>query len=157
MTYPNVKIIALKRIREDTIHSFTSWFGKINHFPWITQSERALTTYSDLPRYDDCYPRYKFNFTDKTNQPTIAEAAEIYYDDYYKTVDGYIKEFPGRIKYVDSYEILNNEDVKNEVLDWLGLPRPHITDVNVSTKGHQTHHGVIDKIKQEYSETDENG
>ena len=60
--------------------------------------------------------------------------------------------------HVDSYEILNNEDVKNEVLDWLGLPKPHVIDVQVSTKGHQTHQGKIAQIKKEYSETDgENG
>lgn len=155
LAYPNVKIVALKRIREDTIKSFTSWFGKIQHFPWMTQTERKLTTYNDMMRYDDCYPRYKFNFTGKTDQPSIAEAAEMYYDDYYRQVDAFIEKFPGRIKYVDSYEILNNEDVKNEVLDWLELPRPHVIEVQVSTGGHQTHKKFIASIKQEYSETDE--
>lgn len=157
LAYPNVKIVALKRIRADTIKSFTSWFGKIKHFPWMTQIERKLTTYSNMPRYDDCYPRYQFNFTGVTDQPSIAEAAEMYYDDYYRQVDAFIEKFPGRIKYVDSYEILNNEDVKNKVLDWLELPRPHVIEVQVSTGGHQTHKEFIESIKQEYSETDESG
>ena len=52
-----------------------------------------------MPRYDDCYPRYQFNFTGVTDQPSIAEAAEMYYDDYYRQVDAFIEKFPGRIKY----------------------------------------------------------
>ena len=65
----------------------------------MTQIERKLTTYSNMPRYDDCYPRYQFNFTGVTDQPSIAEAAEMYYDDYYRQVDAFIEKFPGRIKY----------------------------------------------------------
>lgn len=31
----NVRVVALKRNREDTVASFERWFGGMNHFPWV--------------------------------------------------------------------------------------------------------------------------
>ena len=38
LKFKNVKIVALKRNRTDTIASFGKWFKKWKHFPWLAKS-----------------------------------------------------------------------------------------------------------------------
>ena len=61
-----------------------------------------------------------------------------------------MSKYPGRFFVVDTYKILNDDDTKDEVLDWLGLPRPHILPIDVSTKGHQTNVKQMQEIAERY-------
>lgn len=49
-----------------------------------------------------------------------------------------MKKYPSRILMVDTYQILNNNTVKSETMDWLDLPYPHVFPKAVNTKIHQT-------------------
>lgn len=156
-----MKIIVLKRNRTDTIKSFEKWFGKLHHFPWVSRIERekfkqvfiGRTPYKNVAAYDQCYPFFeleKFGLEPDQSFPTIKQGATVYYDYYYAEVDRLVRMYPAKFFMVDTYEILNDDDTKNDVLDWLGLPRPHILPIDSSTKGHQTNVKKMKEIAEKY-------
>ena len=121
LRFPNVKVVALKRVKNDTVRSFEKWFKKQNrHFPWITDAERDLTSYRHFKAYDSCYPKYQF----PSSQPSIAEGASIYWEDYYSQVEKLKEKYPNRIKTIDLYEMLNDDKIKVDVLNWIGMKPP---------------------------------
>ena len=154
----DVKIIALKRKREDCIESFYTWFSKWRHFPWITDESRAKTAFKDNKNYDQCYPKYQVDenslFSTKTNkiplnQVTIRDGAAVYYDDYYEQVDKLIEKFGDeKIRVLDSYEILNNQTLQIELFKWAGINGPY-NFASTMTSGHQTHKKLVHQIAQD--------
>mmetsp|Transcript_49562 Transcript_49562/g.94706 ORF Transcript_49562/g.94706 Transcript_49562/m.94706 type:complete len:555 (-) Transcript_49562:188-1852(-) len=116
----NVRVVALKRNREDTVASFERWFGGMNHFPWALSEEIGrmpnFTVHS--MGYDKCYPKYDW---DESNTPTLREGAERYYDDYYSNVDMLIEKYPRRVRLYNSYGLLNNLDVQRDLFEFLGM------------------------------------
>ena len=147
--------LILKRDRTDTINSFNRWFGQLNHFPWVTDKIRhQFTSFGDMKHYDNCYPKFEiedFKINSFQSFPSLLQAAEVYYDYYYSRINKLIKKFgPERIRQVDSYKILNDDDEKNEVLDWLGLSRPHRINDNLSSSFHQTNKTAVYKLKQKF-------
>ena len=120
LRFPTVKVIALKRTKNDTVKSFERWFGRMRHFPWITANQRRLTSFKDNNIYDNCYPKYIF----PVREPSIAEGASIYWDDYYTRVDKLKEKYPERISIVDTYGILFNDTIKKDILNWIGMKPP---------------------------------
>ncbi len=90
LQFPNVKVVAVKRVKHDTVRSFEKWFGGMKHFPWITDEERKISSYKDHKTYDNCYPKYKFS----SSNPSIREGASIYWEDYYTQVRACNEIFP---------------------------------------------------------------
>ena len=120
LEFPNVKVVALKRVKNDTVKSFEKWFGGMRHFPWITDAQRRLTSYKDHKTYDNCYPKYQFS----SSEPSITEGASRYWEDYYSQVEKLKDKYPDRLIVIDSYEILDNNKTKEDVLTWLGMKPP---------------------------------
>jgi len=149
-----VKIVALKRNRNDTVNSFNRWFTELNHFPWVNNKIRVFNSkFGGNPKFDDCYPKFaisEFNMTENQKFPSILQGAEFYYDYYYKRVDELIKKYPERIYQVDSYSVLNDVDEKNKLLDWLGLTRPHLTNDVLSSSVHQTNKSAVYRLKKSF-------
>jgi len=128
-----VRVVALKRPKDDTVKSFERWFGGLRHFPWVTVAERDhMPDYQHLTLYDVCYPKYQF----EAEQPTIAEGASVYYDDYYAQVDGLLGKYPDRVRMYDSYDILNRRDLMEDLFNFLSIPEPR--DYKTVTVGHPT-------------------
>eukprot|EP00959_Pyramimonas_sp_CCMP1952_P423843 8878358-Pyramimonas_sp.AAC.1 len=129
----NVRVVALKRDKNDTIKSFQRWFGGLKHFPWVTFAERErMPAYKHMPLYDVCYPKYRF----EAEQPTIKEGALMYYDDYYAQVDRLLEKYPNRVRMYDSYDILNRRDLMEDLFDFVNVAEPR--DYNVVIGGHPT-------------------
>ena len=108
LKHDDVKIVALKRNRTDTLNSFKSWFGRKKHFPWTNFNNLDYFIENGGPYrhnrngFDDCYPNFEVaellepqfdndkKLIDQKHirvYPTIVEGAGIYYDFYYKEVD----------------------------------------------------------------------
>lgn len=134
LKHSNVKIIALKRNKEDCINSFVKWFGQWRHFPWLKPEFLVKSDFRFHPDgYDPCYPKYDFGLKSESSNSnsedienfnqnilsnlTIRQGAEIYYDDYNQQIDALKLKYPDRIKICDSYEILNSREVQIEVLE----------------------------------------
>ena len=47
----DVKIIGLKRVKNDTVESFKNWFGRLNHFPWMIKNDLNATGYNFRKEY----------------------------------------------------------------------------------------------------------
>ncbi len=128
LEFPNVKVVALKRVKNDTLKSFEKWFGALKHFPWITDAQRKFTSYRDNKIYDNCYPNYQF----PSRNPSIAEGASIYWDDYYSQVEKLKEKYPDRIIIIDTYEVMDNDVIKADVLTWLGMDPPFKLEIPVT-------------------------
>ena len=125
LEYSNVKVIVLKRNREDTVKSFVKWFGGRKHFPWAIDDDRRDSggRYINHPMFDSCYPSFEWKNLSKVE---VRHGAERYYDFYYKVVDRLVRACNDRIFVVDSYEALNNKTVKYAILKWLGAKKPYV-------------------------------
>ena len=175
-----IKVLVLKRNRNDTINSFDSWFARFGHFPWMSKADQEKTCFeskevgvgfseiqqyelyrgsnnkkSDIHRkcvytnddqYDQCYPKYKFLKT----VPSIKEGAARYYDDYYQHCDFLLEKYPEVVKLVDSYEILNNEQVQRNVLKWIGFDENALNLTNTMTEKHQTNRELMLEVAKDY-------
>jgi hypothetical protein len=94
-----------------------------------------MPAYHHLPAYDNCYPKYKPTIYG-SKQPTIADGASIYYDDYYRQVDALMAKYPRRVRMYDSYEFLNKRELMQDLFDFLNIPEPR--DYEIVIGGHPT-------------------
>ena len=59
LLHPTVKVVVLKRNREDTISSFVKWYKKWRVFPWITNEQIENNNKAvDLQNLDDAQSRW---------------------------------------------------------------------------------------------------
>jgi tetratricopeptide (TPR) repeat protein len=111
--FPTMKVVALKRDREQTVRSFEkikgSGEGAINH--WCNHDGKV---WQHNP-WDECYPSY--DLEDR------AEAIGRYWDDYYAAVEDWLRRRPGSV-WCGSTDILNTEDGQNGLFDFLGIDEP---------------------------------
>lgn len=98
LKHDDVKILALKRNRTDTISSFEEWFGRKRHFPWTNYETLSYfisngAKFRHNKGFDQCYPEFElgkllepqFQSDSKLKEqkhirlyPSIKEGAEIY-------------------------------------------------------------------------------
>ena len=147
LKFKNVKIVALKRDRTDTISSFEKWFSKWNHFPWAEIEVQVENGFKPNKRYDACYKKFKEFGTGQKVE--VNQGASLHYDDYYKEVD-FLKElYPDRVRIVDTYEILNSGDAKRELFKWLNMEAPYTIELGKHA-GHNTNQKRLNEIKAKY-------
>lgn len=124
--YEDARIVVLKRNRKATVDSFLKikgggGKGSINH--WIKHDGSNWSKNI----WDECYPKYKV--------PKMKKALEYYWDDYYKTVDRWIKRYPESIKLVSTEE-LSDPDVQKDLLLFCGYEKPVLmTDLYLNKGG----------------------
>jgi tetratricopeptide (TPR) repeat protein len=109
-TFPALKVIALRRDREETIRSFEkikgSGQGGINH--WY--DHHGVGWRRNI--WDECYPSY--DIEDR------AEAIGRYWDEYYATVEEWQAADADRVLCVP-VDILNSKEGQDTLFDFLGL------------------------------------
>lgn len=104
--YPNVRAVVMKRDRAQTVRSYDTITGPLNH--WIIGAGRPSL-------WDDCYP----HFDAKTKQ----EAIGMYWDLYYTQAEALVKKYPEHIR-IYAMEDLNSEEKQKEMLTFLGFKTP---------------------------------
>lgn len=124
--YPNIKIVGFKRNREDCLTSWDKWLAQWNHFMWIDNSIRNFTNFKHerKPQYVECFPHYNWpaSYLPKL---TVRDGSTIYYDQYFEVLDRYMDKWPDKFKFYDSYDILNDQKLQVEMLQWIGEPGPY--------------------------------
>ena len=98
LKHDDVKILALKRNRADTISSFEEWFGRKRHFPWTDYATLSYfikngARFRHNKGFDQCYPEFEmgkllepqFKIDEKLKEqehirlyPSIKKGAEVY-------------------------------------------------------------------------------
>ena len=151
----NLKIIALKRNRTDCINSWIKWLAQWNHFMWLPSELRNFTNFKHekTPQFVECFPHYTWNFND-FKKLTVADGALQYYDDYYKSVDLVFEKYRifDYLRAYDTYDALNDLEIKEEILSWIGVSRPFVLDVEDQQKAHATNLKKLREIKKKYKD-----
>jgi len=106
--YPESKFIALKREKEKTLKSFIKKTEGRNHW------QRHNGSFFVQDAWDKCFPKYYCSGKEK--------ALDLYYDEYYNTVESLIKKYPKNIS-LYNLEELNNESGVSSVLNFIGIKK----------------------------------
>lgn len=106
-TFPDAKVVGLKRRREETIASFERIKGTLNH--WTTRYGKRW----ERNAWDECYPSY-----DTDDRP---DAIGRYWDEYYLAVDRWAERYPGRVVSMAT-EALSTEAGLARLITFLDLP-----------------------------------
>lgn len=106
-TFPNLKVICLKRDRQETIRSYMRKTEGRNH--WMIHDGRKWRLDSV---WDPCYPKYHVE--------TKEEAIGRYWDEYYRAVEGWARHRPEQVRVWD-VDVLNSKRGQDEIFEFLGL------------------------------------
>jgi len=111
---PDIRIVCLKRPREEVVASFCQWLDKTMPLPTNHWAERPAPGWHHDPLRTRIYPQY--------DTPNREEGIRRYWDEYYRRVGELIERFPEHIRLFDTYEALNTEAGQREMLTFVGIP-----------------------------------
>ena len=103
--YPDVKVIGLKRKKEEVIQSFLKKTEGRNH--WYKHDGKK---WKFDKKWDDCFPKY--------NEENKSKALENYYDEYNDTAIKLMNKFPQHVR-LWGIEEFNTYKGKKEILDFI--------------------------------------
>ena len=112
---PEIRIVCLKRPREEVVDSFCRWLDhtfslRINHW-----AKRPAPGWHHDPNWTRIFPQY--DITDR------ADGIRKYCDEYRQRVEELVGRYPQNIRVLDHQQALNSEEGQRELLDFLGIPR----------------------------------
>ena len=111
---PDLRVVGLKRPREECVASFTRFLDEYNAFPTNHWAEEPAVGWYHDPLWTRCFPQY-----DTANRE---EGIRRYWDDYYQTLGELAEKHPHNIRVFDMAEALNSEAGQRAVLDFAGFP-----------------------------------
>jgi len=110
---PSVRIVALKREKQETVDSFLkikggNGKGAINH--WTPHNG----DYWSKNIWDPCYPKY--------TTTTLEDALGLYWEHYYLEVEKLLNKYPNNLQ-IYATDSLSKADSQREILSFIGLDR----------------------------------
>lgn len=134
--YPEVKIIAMERDKEEVVKSYIKKTTGRNH--WFDHDGKE---WDKDDKWDPCYPKYDISNKEK--------ALEKYWEDYKSQTDNLILKFPDKIKKW-TIQSLNTLNGKNEILNFLNynLDRNINQEFKHNTKLKSEKENFLNKIKK---------
>jgi hypothetical protein len=110
---PDIRIVCLRRPREDVVASFCEWLDQTMPLPTNHWARKPAPGWHHDPNRTRTFPQY-----DTQNRE---EGIRRYWDEYYRKVDELIGRYPEHIRLMDTYESLNTENGQREMLSFLGI------------------------------------
>ena len=104
----NLKVIVLKRDKDEVIESFDAWTGQGNRW-----QEKG----GDWPEYDHAFPTYPDELSKR-------EAIGQYWEDYYETCE-WLEDVTDFVKVFD-IDVLNSEEGQQKIFDFLGIDGEYV-------------------------------
>ena len=104
--YPEVKVIGLRRKKEEVIQSFLKKTEGRNH--WYNHDGKK---WKFDEKWDNCFPKY--------NEENKSKALENYYDEYNDTTIKLMNKFPQHVRLWEIEEF-NTSKGKTEILNFIG-------------------------------------
>lgn len=126
----DLKVICLQRDKEEVINSYLKKTEGRNH--WIKHDGQQW----DFCPWDTSYPNFEVN--------NKVEALNLYWDYYYKLVNGLIKKHPNRIKVFQMID-LNNKEKVDALLTFAGFKNKKVVS---NIQKNKIERNVFDKIKR---------
>ena len=111
--FPAVRVICLKRDREETAESYARWIAQTRRGAPVDHWRSSRTgLVPDV--WDQCFPKYPV--TD------LREGVRCYWDEYYQRAEELVIRFPDKIRIFDTAATLNDPERVGWLLDWAGIP-----------------------------------
>ena len=110
---PGIRIIAMKRPREEVVVSFCEWLDQAFPLPTNHWAEQPPGWHHDLLR-SRTYPQYETQNRE--------EGIRRYWDEYYQRLEELRKRHPEQIRLFDTYETLNTPAGLQDLLAFAGIP-----------------------------------
>ncbi len=111
---PDLRVVGLKRPREQVAASFKRFLDDANAFPTNHWAEAPALGWLHDPLRTRCFPQY--DVADRE------AGLRRYWDDYYRTLAELTERRPNQIHVFDMEEALNTEAGQRAVLDFAGFP-----------------------------------
>ena len=109
----HVRVICLKRDRQETVDSFIRWIQQTRKGRPVDHWSADRAGLEDDP-WDASFPKYV--------ALDMAEAIGQYWDDYYAQASRLAQEFPDRVRVFEMRSTLNDPAGIASLLDWAGIP-----------------------------------
>lgn len=111
---PGIRIICLKRPREEVVASFCRWLDTVHPLPMNHWAERPAPGWHHDPVWTRIFPQYDVGDREK--------GVCRYWNEYYQAVEDLVRRFPERIRVFSMDEALNTERGQRAVLSFAGIP-----------------------------------
>jgi hypothetical protein len=111
---PDIRIVCLRRSREDVVISFCEWLEAGFPLPTNHWAEQPAPGWHHDPLRTRTYPQY-----DTQNRE---EGIRRYWEEYHQQVDELRKRHPEKIRIFDTYETLNTPSGMQDLLSFAGIP-----------------------------------
>jgi hypothetical protein len=112
---PELRVVGLKRPREEVIASFSRFLDEWNIYPTNHWAEEPAIGWMHEPLWTQTFPQYEI-----TNRE---EGMRRYWDEYYQRLEELASRFPDKVRVFDMSETLNAESGQRAILDFAGYPR----------------------------------
>ena len=111
---PGIRIVCLKRPREEVIESFCRWLEQANPLPTNHWARTPASGWHHDPIRTRIFPQYET----QDRREGIAR----YWDEYYARVSQLIARYPDQVRLFETERALNTEDGLRELLGFVGIP-----------------------------------
>jgi hypothetical protein len=111
---PDIRIVCLKRPREEVAASFCEWLDQAMPLPTNHWALKPAPGWHHDPNRTRTFPQY-----DIQNRE---EGIRRYWDEYYQKVGELIGHYPEQIRVFDTHEALNTEGGLRDLLSFAGIP-----------------------------------
>lgn len=110
----SIRILALKRPREEVVASFGRFLDEFNPFPTNHWADQPGVGWWHDPLWTRTFPQY--------DTPDRAEGVRRYWDEYYRRLEDLAGRSPQHLRIFDMREALNTEAGQRQLLDFAGYP-----------------------------------
>jgi len=111
---PSVRVVCLKRPREEVIKSFCNWLDRVHPLPINHWAENPAPGWYHHPVWSRVFPQYETQDRE--------EGIGRFWDDYYDTVSDLVGRYPEHVRVFDTHRALNTEEGLRELLSFAGIP-----------------------------------
>jgi hypothetical protein len=111
---PDIRIVCLKRPKEEVVVSFCEWLDQTMPLPTNHWAKVPAPGWHHDPVRTRTFPQY-----DTQNRE---EGIRRYWDEYHRRVNELVERYPENIRVFDTYEALNTEAGQRELLTFVGIP-----------------------------------
>lgn len=111
---PTIRIVCLKRDREEVVQSFCRWLDRTQHLPTNHWAEQPAPGWHHDPVWTAIFPKY--------GTANREEGIRLYWDAYYATVEQLLRVYPQQIRLFDMQHALNTKEGLRDLLTFAGIP-----------------------------------
>jgi hypothetical protein len=109
---PTIRVVCLKRPRQEVISSFCRWIDKVHPLPTNHWSARPEPPWHHEPVWTRVFPQY--DLSDRE------QGIGRYWDEYYERAAALARQFPDHLRIFDWLAALNTEGGQRELLEFCG-------------------------------------